>query len=90
MMLAHLSKFSRLISRQHGFLSYRLTQTNLRVAEEFVIRWLDEPSAVDLIYQDFFKVSDSVNHQLLSSEAPKFSTLTVISLIKLFPSWQNF
>ncbi len=52
-MLAHLSQFSLFTSRQHGFLPRRSTLTNLLVAEELIAKWLDEGSAVDLIYLDF-------------------------------------
>ncbi len=53
--LAHLSKFSLLTSRQHGFLSRHSTQANLLVAEDLITNWLDEGSAVDLIYLDSLK-----------------------------------
>ncbi len=64
-MLAHLSQFSLLTPRQHGFLLRRSTPTNLLVAEELITKWLGEGSAVDLIYLDFSKAFDSVNHRLL-------------------------
>ncbi len=35
------------------------------MAEELITKWLDEGSAVDLIYPDFSKAFDSVNHRLL-------------------------
>ncbi len=64
-MLAHLSQFTLLTSRQHGFLPRRSTLTNLLVEEEFITKWLDKGSAVDLIYLDFSKAFDSANHRLL-------------------------
>ncbi len=64
-MLAHFSLFSLLTSRQHGFLPRRSTLTNLLVAIELITKWLDEGSAVGLIYRKFFKAFDSVNHRLL-------------------------
>ncbi len=54
-MLAHLSQFSLLTSRQHGSLPRRSTLTNLLVAEELITKWLDEGSAVDMMYRDFSK-----------------------------------
>ncbi len=63
--LAHLSQFSLLTSRQHGFLPRRSTLTNLLVARKLITKWLDEGSAVDLIYLDISKAFDSVNHRLL-------------------------
>ncbi len=65
-MLAHLSQFSLLNSRQHGFLPQRSTLTNLLLAEELFTKWLDEGSAVDLLYLDFTKAFVSVNHRLLA------------------------
>ncbi len=64
-MLAHLSQFSLLTSRQHGFFPRRSTLTNLLVAEELITKWLDEGSAVDLIYLDFSKAFDSVHRRSL-------------------------
>ncbi len=52
-MHAHLAQFSLLASRQHGFLPRRSTLAILLVAEELVTTWLDEESAVDMIYPDF-------------------------------------
>ncbi len=63
--LAHLSLFSLLTSRQHGFFLRRSTLTNLLVTEELITKWVHEGSAVDLIYLDFSKAFDSVNHRLL-------------------------
>ncbi len=39
--------------------------TNLLSAEETVTRWLDEGDTVDIVYLDFAKALDSVNHRLL-------------------------
>ncbi len=68
-MLAHLSQFSLLTSRQNGFLPRGSTLTNRLVAEELVTKWLFEGSAADLIYLDISKVFDSVNHRLLLTNA---------------------
>ncbi len=64
-MIAYLSRFSLLTSRQHGFLPRRSTLTNLLVTEALITKWLDKGDAVGLIYLDFPKVVDSVNHRLL-------------------------
>ncbi len=64
-MLAHMSQFSLLTSGQHGFLPRRSNLTSLLVAEELITKWLDEGSVADLIYLDFSKAFDSVNHRLL-------------------------
>ncbi len=60
-----LPTFSLLASRQHGFLPRFSTLINLLVAEKLVTKWLDEGSAVDLIYTDFPKAFYLVNLRLL-------------------------
>ncbi len=90
-MLAHLSQSSLLTSRQHGFLPRRSTLTNLLVAEELIIKWLDEGSAVDLIYLDFYKTFDSVNHRLLLHKLRGYGIApVVISWIECFLSRGTF
>ncbi len=64
-LVSHLFQLSLLTTRQHGFLPRRSTVTNLLSAEETVTRWLDEGGTVDIVYLDFAKAFDSVNHRLL-------------------------
>ncbi len=52
-MRAQLSQFSLLTLGQHSFLLRSSTLTNLIVAKELVTAWVDEGSAVQLIYLDF-------------------------------------
>ncbi len=90
-MLAHLSQFSLLTSRQHGFLPRRSTLTNLLVAEELITKWLDEGSAVDLIYLDFSNAFDSVNHRrLLHKLRGNGVAPIVISWVECFLSRRTF
>ncbi len=90
-MLAHLSQFSLLTSRQHGFLSRRSTLTNLLAAEELIAKWLDEGSAVDLIYLDFSKAFDSVNYRLLLHKLRGYGIAPiVISWVECFLSRRTF
>ncbi len=62
--LPHLSQFALLTTRQHSFLLYRSTVTNLLPAEKTVTRWLDEGDTVDIDYLDSTKAFDSVNYLL--------------------------
>ncbi len=64
-LLSHVSQLLLLTTKQHGFLLRRSTLTNLLSAEETVTRWLDEGDTVDIVYLDFAKAFDSVNHRLL-------------------------
>ncbi len=51
------------------------------MAEELITKWIEEGSAVDLIYLHFSKAFDSVNHRLL---------LGSIYVVSLGPLWPNF
>ncbi len=89
--LAHLSEFSLLTSRQHGFLPRRSTMTNLLVAEELITKLLGEGNAVDLIHLDLSKALDSVNHRFLLDKLRGYGiALIVISWIKCFLSRRTF
>ena len=52
-------------SSQHGFLKARSCLTNLLCFFEEITKWVDEGSAVDVIYLDFQKAFDKVPHQRL-------------------------
>lgn len=57
-----------IISEQHGFFKGRSTCTNLTSFSEYVHRSLDDRSQVDVIYTDFSKAFDKVNHNRLMSK----------------------
>ena len=50
---------------QHGFRGGRSCQTNLIEFFDKVTGWLDEGDSVDVLYLDFSKAFDKVNHQML-------------------------
>jgi len=50
---------------QHGFTKGRSCVTNLLTAFETWTRWMDEHYGVDIIYLDYRKAFDSVNHAKL-------------------------
>ncbi len=57
------------------------------MAEEFITKWLEEGSAVDLIYLDFSKAFDSVNHRLLLHKIRGYGIAPiVISWVECFLS----
>lgn len=58
--------FSHIIStNQHGFFKKRSTVTNLMAYTDKLQQCLEEGGQVDVIYTDFSKAFDKVNHQLL-------------------------
>ena len=51
---------------QHGFIKRRSTTTNLLELTSFVVKGFQENLQTDVIYTDFSKAFDSVNHSLLA------------------------
>ncbi len=65
--------------------------SNLLVAEELITKWLDEGSAANLIYPDFSKAFDYVNHRLLLDKLRGYVIVPiVISWIECFLSQRTF
>ncbi len=64
-LLLCLTETQSLSPSQHGFLLCRFCLSNLILQEERVTRLLDEGHTVDLVYLDFAKAVDSVNHRFL-------------------------
>ncbi len=74
-----------------GFLPRRPTLTNLLVAEELITKWLDEGSAIDLMYLNFSKAFDSVNHQLLLDKLRGYGIAPIVkSWVECFRSRRTF
>ncbi len=76
---------------QHGFLPRRSCLSNLILQEERVTRLLDEGHTVDLVYFDFAKAFDSVNHQFLLAKL-KSSAIdgAVLNWIKSYLSNRSY
>ncbi len=55
----------KLTTRPHGILPRRSIVANLLSAGETVTRWFDEGDTVDIVYLDFAKAFDLVNHRPL-------------------------
>lgn len=50
---------------QHGFMQRRSTVTNLGVFTDYILKVMDEKDQVDVIYTDFEKAFDRVDHVIL-------------------------
>ena len=61
--LSHISE--KLDKRQHGFLRHRSCSSNLAVFCDSLSLSLNSNIPVDVIYFDFSKAFDSVNHDLI-------------------------
>ena len=76
---------------QHGFVSRRSCLSNLLVAEELITSLMESKTSVDVIYMDFQKAFDSVNHRYLNH---KLSSLginpSVVTWINSFLSNRVF
>ncbi len=71
-LLFFLSDTQSISYHQHGFLPRRSCLPNLLVFEEAVTRMMDEGNTVDVIYLDFAKAFDSVNHRFLLTKMKSF------------------
>lgn len=74
-----------LTDQQHGFMTGRSTITNLVCKTQFICENLDLGSQVDVIYTDFSKAFDKLDHALLLNKCEKFGLSS--SLIKLLASY---
>jgi hypothetical protein len=55
-------------SSQHGFLKGRSTVTNLVLLNDFITESMEEGSQVDVVYTDYSKAFDRIDHLLLISK----------------------
>ena len=54
-----------IINEQHGFRNNRSTTTNLLTFQQFTLEKLEANTQVDVVYADFSKAFDSVNHNFI-------------------------
>jgi hypothetical protein len=59
---------------QHGFVSSRSTITNLVCITDYIANAIDNNTQVDVIYTDFSKAFDKLNHNILLSKLSAFSS----------------
>ncbi len=74
-------KINKLLTNTVGcysFLPRRSCLSNLLVFEEEVTRMIDEGQTVDVIYLDFAKAFDSVNHRFLLAKMKSFGLGAVV------------
>lgn len=50
---------------QHGFISGRSTTSNLLICSEYLTKHMSEPAQVDIIYTDYSKAFDRIDHVIL-------------------------
>ncbi len=61
------------------------------MADKLIKKWLDEGNAFDLVYLDFSKVFDFVNHRLLLAKLRGYGiALTEITWFESFLSRRSF
>ncbi len=77
-LLSILSEIWSISPHQHGFLPRRPCLSNLLFFEEAVTRMMDEGPTVDVIYPDFVKAFESVNHRFLLTKMKSFGLGDVI------------
>ncbi len=71
-LLLFLTKARSFSPSQHGFLPRRSCLSNLILQEDRVTRLLDEVHTVDLVFLDFAKAFDSINHRFLLAKLKSF------------------
>lgn len=70
----HLTKlvYSNISPHQHGFMKYRSTTTNLMDFTHYALNGLNSCGQIDVIYTDFSKAFDRVNHKILMHKLSTF------------------
>lgn len=68
----YLSVRNQISPDQHGFMSNRSTVTNLAVFSQYVSNILDRQGQVDVVYTDFSKAFDRIDHAVLLRKLTQF------------------
>nr|CAI5854974.1 unnamed protein product [Callosobruchus analis] len=63
---------SQISDHQHGFVSNRSTLTNLVILTQYISEALDDNCQVDVIYTDFSKAFDRIDHGVLLNKLGNF------------------
>lgn len=72
---------------QHGFIEGRSTVTNLCCKTQFICECLDKQRQVDVIYTDFSKAFDKIDHQLLLCKLHNYGfSDSLVNLIRSYLS----
>ena len=74
-----------IIPQQHGFFAGRSTITNLVIITQEIAEAIDSGYQIDVVYLDFTKAFDQLNHEILLNKLNKFGFSH--SLIKLLSSY---
>ena len=53
---------------QHGFMKFRSVDTNMLTFSDYLLRAMDNGFQIDVVYTDFSKAFDKINHDLLISK----------------------
>ncbi len=89
--MAHLTSFDVLSTAQHGFVPNRSCTTNLLLMEEWITKAMDEGEASDVLFLDFSKAFDSVNHRLLLHKLQRYNIHpAVITWVRSFLNQRTF
>ena len=69
--------YSKISNHKHRFVKYRSTCTNLVGLTQYIAETLDKSEQVDVIYTDFAKAFDYVDHKVLLNKLQNFGFLKI-------------